>query len=931
MASLIPGYEYDIFISYRQKDNKYDGWVTEFVDNLKKELEATFKEDISLYFDINTHDGLLETHDVDASLKKKLKCLVFIPILSRTYCDPKSFAWEHEFKAFVKQASQDQFSLKVNLISGNVATRVLPVRIHDLDKEDINLCKSILGGFLRGIDFIYKSPGINRPLQSKEENPHDNLNHTIYRDQINKVALAIKDIIESMRISFSSVQGKTKEIKVRKTIEENEFLIDKTVLKKEIKSKQVEPIEKAKLVKSRRFSGILQLIIIFSVIFILGLISIKLYYRQKNRNYARFELIPQIQKLIEEESASTFRAFELATKAEKYIPDDSILIGLWSDISEKCSLQTHPEGAKVSWTDYNKPKGKWKILGITPLQNIRVPYGYKRIKIEKDGFNTVLLTSLYILGPGPERSIKLDSVGVLPDNMVRIPSRIAWTSLYTLDSYKGKLVEEFLIDRYEVTNKEYKRFVDSGGYNNKSYWSFPIYSKGKEMSWESAMSLFVDKTGKQGPADWEVGYYPDGQEDYPVAGISWYEASAYAAFTGKKLPTVYHWSSVAETYNSSNIIPFSNFNKKSTVPVGSMEGISSFGIYDLAGNVREWCYNETEVKGESYILGGGWNDPAYAFMDAGSQSSLNRSLSNGFRCIKELKGDSIFVSLSYPIKREYRDYNKEKPVNDRTFNIILRQYSYDKLPLNTKLMEIENPGIWKINKVTIDAGYNDERLDVYLFLPKDGHPPYQPVIYWEGSGAIFTNVFRISDMEGFAFLARSGRALVFPILKSTYNRKDALDSDYPAETVFYKDHVIMWRKDIGRTIDYLETRSDILSDKIGYFGWSWGGIMGGIIPAVEKRIKAIVLTGVGMVTMKTLPEVDHINFLPRVYQPVLIMNGKYDMFFPVEISQIPFFNLLGTPSKEKSIKIYDSGHLVPKSELIKETLVWFDKYLGPVK
>jgi hypothetical protein len=81
MASIIPGFEYDIFISYRQKDNKYDGWVTEFVDNLRKELEATFKEDIRVYFDINLHDGLLETHDVEASLKDKLKCLVFIPIL----------------------------------------------------------------------------------------------------------------------------------------------------------------------------------------------------------------------------------------------------------------------------------------------------------------------------------------------------------------------------------------------------------------------------------------------------------------------------------------------------------------------------------------------------------------------------------------------------------------------------------------------------------------------------------------------------------------------------------------------------------------------------------------------------------------------------------------------------------------------------------
>jgi len=198
MPSIIEGYTYDIFISYRQKDNKYDGWVTEFVENLKKELEATFKEEIGVYFDINPHDGLLETHDVDESLKEKLKCLVFIPIISRTYCDPKSFAWEHEFKAFVEQASNDQFGLKVKLPNGNVASRVLPVQIHDLDNEDITLCESVLGGVLRGIEFIYKEPGVNKPL-TNDDDDRNNLNKTKYRIQINKVANSIKEIITGIK------------------------------------------------------------------------------------------------------------------------------------------------------------------------------------------------------------------------------------------------------------------------------------------------------------------------------------------------------------------------------------------------------------------------------------------------------------------------------------------------------------------------------------------------------------------------------------------------------------------------------------------------------------------------------------------------------------------------------------------------------------
>jgi TolB-like protein/Flp pilus assembly protein TadD/6-pyruvoyl-tetrahydropterin synthase len=197
MSSIIEGYNYDIFISYRQKDNKYDGWVTEYVDNLKKELEATFKEEVSVYFDINPHDGLLETHDVDASLKEKLKCLVFIPIISRTYCDPKSFAWEHEFKVFVEEASQDQFGLKVKLPNGNVASRVLPVRIHDLDAADIKECESVLGGFLRGVEFIYKEPGVNKPLTA-DDDENKNLNKTKYRIQINKVANAVDEIISGL-------------------------------------------------------------------------------------------------------------------------------------------------------------------------------------------------------------------------------------------------------------------------------------------------------------------------------------------------------------------------------------------------------------------------------------------------------------------------------------------------------------------------------------------------------------------------------------------------------------------------------------------------------------------------------------------------------------------------------------------------------------
>ena len=198
MASLIPGYEYDIFISYRQKDNKYDGWVTDFVDRLTRELEATFKEEVTVYFDINPHDGLLEIHEVNASLKEKLKCLVFIPIISQTYCDIKSFAWRHEFCAFNQMLKEDPLGRDIRLAGGNVASRILPIKIHDLDAEDRTLLENELGGALRSIEFIFRSAGVNRPL-NPSDNPDKNLNKTYYRDQINKVANAVKEIITALK------------------------------------------------------------------------------------------------------------------------------------------------------------------------------------------------------------------------------------------------------------------------------------------------------------------------------------------------------------------------------------------------------------------------------------------------------------------------------------------------------------------------------------------------------------------------------------------------------------------------------------------------------------------------------------------------------------------------------------------------------------
>ena len=719
---------------------------------------------------------------------------------------------------------------------------------------------------------------------------------------------------------------KNKNIIVNVKIEPKE---EKTQLKEE-------PVEEIKLTERKKTRGKISgkplPFAIAATVFISAIIVIILTLNQKKKNYASNVIIPEIQKLVDENFTPPMRAFELAIEAQKYIPGDSSLRKLWPKVSGPVYLQTQPEGARVFWKEYDQPSDPWKEVGVTPINGVKLPLGYLRYKIEKEGFEPVILTnfaSFDLVVP----MLKLDSIGALPKNMVRIPSLNKLMRLTGLEQYGRNRVGEFFVDRFEVTNKEFKQFIDADGYKNKNFWKYPIYYKGKEISRESALNIFVDKTGKTGPASWEAGTYPDGQEDFPVAGVSWYEASAYASFKGKELPSVYNWNAIAEISANMHIIPLSNFNGKSVVKCGIKEGICSFGVYDLAGNVREWCYNGNGSKGEVYILGGGWNDPLYSFNDGTSQPSLDRSISNGFRCIIKLPSDSTISRLSDPILTEVRDYSKEKPVDDKTFNIFLRQYIYDKLPLNEEVIMTADTGIWKVEKVTIDAAYNNERLITYLFIPDDARPPYQPVIFFPGSNVIFEN--RFTDLNCyprmFDFIVKSGRVVVYPVFKGTFERQSDLKSDQPEETVLYKDHVIMWRQDIGRIIDYLETRNDILTDKLGYFGFSWGARLGGLFPAVEKRIKAVVLHVGGLKMKRSFPEVDPFNFLPRVYQPVLMLNGEYDVYFPVETSQKPMFNMIGTPVKDKNLLIYNAGHLVPRTDLIKETLNWYDKYLGTVK
>lgn len=680
-----------------------------------------------------------------------------------------------------------------------------------------------------------------------------------------------------------------------------------------------------------RPTGILKLAIPALLLIAAGLALIPIWQKKE---HARNVLLPEIQNTVATMFRSNREVFDKAVEAEKYLPNDPTLAKLWPSIATTLSIETEPAGAEVFWKDYNTPTADWRSAGVTPFKDVKVPRDYLRVEARKAGYQTIeLAVPMFSVRVAPiTEHLKMDPVGSLPQNMVRIPKSKTDMEIIGLEKYGPREVPEFLIDRFEVTNKQFKAFVDAGGYTNAAYWTVPVRDGAKVIPLNTALATFTDRTGRQGPATWEAGSYPDGTEDHPVTGVSWYEAAAYAAFAHKRLPTVFQWAVVADTSRSEFLLPLSNFSRKSTSAVGSLAGMSTFGVYDVAGNAREWTFNQSGDSDQRFILGGGWTDPQYAFNDSFTQPALDRSESNGFRCIKELADDATLTALRQSISMDFRDYSKEKPVNDATFAGFSRQFIYDKTPLNATVEKTIDNEAWTVEVVSIDAGYNNERIVLYVFLPKNHTAALQPVVFFPGSNGLHESRFDPMFINGrLDFIVKSGRALIYPIYKGTYERQDDLKSDLQDTTVRYKDHVITWVKEYSRTIDYLETRKDMQATKVAYLGWSWGGFIGGIIPAIEKRIKVVVLNVGGMEMERALPEVDQINYLPRITQPVLMLNGSYDMYFPVESSQKPMFSLLGTPQDQKKMRVYPSGHLVPPTEFIKETLAWLDTYLGPAR
>ena len=632
--------------------------------------------------------------------------------------------------------------------------------------------------------------------------------------------------------------------------------------------------------------------------------------RSARVRWAHTTAAPEIRRLASHGDYGT--AFLLARQALDAAPDDPQLRQLWLDVTVRTSVITEPAGAAVALGTYRTPPAEWVPLGRTPLNGVRIPRGMSRFRIAKAGFETIDGSAHSM--PGGIR-FTLDPVAMVPAGMVRVPKGRDPTRFGSIGD-----VDDFWIDRFEVTNRQFKEFVDRGGYSEPAYWREPFVDRGRTMTREAAVARFRDATGRAGPATWSGGTYPDGQADLPVGGVSWYEAAAYARFTGKSLPTMYHWYRAAALGRFADILTLSNFGGTGPAAVGRYAGLGPFGTYDMAGNVKEWCWNETGHN--RFILGGSWNEPRYLFANDDARGPFERAAGYGMRLAKYDRPVPAAVTGLVRIVSLDSGGRRPTPVRDDIFEVYRRHHAYDRTPLNVVLEATENAELWTKLTVGFDAAYGGERVRAYLFLPRTGAAPYQAVVFFPAGDAFNLGSSRDMGLGAAELIVRSGRAFLYPVYKATFERSVETSGENSD-----RDLYVAWSRDLGRALDFLETRPDIDRDRFAFYGISSGADAGVMLTALEPRLKASVLQGTGLWSAAA-PEIDPRNYAPRVRVPTLMLNGRYDFLMPFESSQRPLFDALGTAQKEH--EVLQTGHAMPTGDVQRAILAWLDRYLGPV-
>ena len=647
---------------------------------------------------------------------------------------------------------------------------------------------------------------------------------------------------------------------------------------------------------------------------------------------------PQINKYLNADD--NISAWLASNQINSFAPFFSSMPKNSDDISVESNIDVMQDGASVYWKAYETDQ-EWSFLGKTPLNPVRLPKGILQIKIEKEGYETSLLSmsnptmrlnNFPIYVPWKLDPINLQPLGSIPAGMVYIQGGDFIPGL-TGNGTDPVYLHPFYIDKYEVTNKEYKKFMESGGYDNPQYWvEMEFIKDGVSLSLKEAKNIMIDTTGVQGPAGWEVGMYLEGQDNLPVTGISWYEALAFARFKGNILPPMFHWAKAAYPPDeigspiAPRLLKYSNFSQEELLDVGQGQG--AYGTFDMAGNAREWVWNI--FGGRGLTLGGAFDEPTYLASQTAPLPRMDRSLKNGFRTARLINPRDLNPYGDPIITQAPKDLSFYKPMSDEVFNVYSRNFEVRRSNKEIEKIYVDDGHpLWIKERIRLDVGYNNEKMDVLIFKPKNSFGPSDPVIFHPGANYFTTppEIDEVSPGEfGLDFLVKSGKTLIWPAWKGSLNRIPESRSASPEDLlIYFRALNVAWVSDTAKTIDYLETRDDINTDNIFYMGMSFGALFNTHTLLFENRYKAALLY-VGGVFPSYPPLVDGLNHMPRIKIPFLMLNGEQDYLVP-KSSAMFFYGSTGTPAEDKKIIFYDSGHWpLPRNQMIRETLGFMEKY-----
>ena len=647
-------------------------------------------------------------------------------------------------------------------------------------------------------------------------------------------------------------------------------------------------------------------------------------------------MLPQVKDYLSEDD--NVSAWLTSSKINSFAPFFSSISNDSDDISALAEIKTQQDGVSISWRAYAS-NDEWRLIGRSPIQPLRLPRGILQFKLEKEGYETSYFSSsnpsLKLYNSPVEFGWSLEPINIQPQGS--IPPGMAYIQggnfipALTGAGVDPVYLHPFYIDKFEVTNKDFKGFMDAGGYSNSQYWvEMDFIQDGVSLSFEQAQEIMIDSTGMTGPAGWEVGTYLQGTENKPVTGISWYEALAYARYKGNILPPMYHWAKAAFPPDeiispiSPKLLKTSNFSREKIEDIGQGEG--AYGTFDMAGNAKEWVWNI--FGGRGLTLGGAFDEPTYLASQTSPQPRMDRSLKNGFRTARLINPRDL-NPFGDPIETQApKDLSFYKPMSDEVFKVYSRSFEVDSSKPKSKVIYVDDSHpIWIKERISIEVGYNEEMMDMLIFKPKNSFGPSSPVVIHPGSN-YYSTPPEIDDINpgefSLDFLIKSGKTLVWPAWKGSLNRMPATRSGGDRMRDF-RNLYIAWVGDTDKTLDYLETRNDIDTDNIFYLGMSYGALFNTHTLLFENRYKGAILY-VGGVFPTYPPLVDGINHMPRIDTPFLMLNGEQDYLVPKSAAMY-FYQSTGTPEKDKKIVFYDSGHWpLPRNQMIKETLDFIKKY-----